>query len=396
MNGGTINKSGDYFAIVNGGWNGVGARTGVVNQVNGIINCQSECWVGDAGGAGNGSLGIYNLSGGSLTLGSWFGIGRDGSTGIFNMTGGTLSKAAGGDMVIGRGGSSGTFTMSAGTINKDPGNPIIVGQGQGVGEFDFSGGTLNSGAEFWLGVDNGTIATNNISGPAVFNLTNWMSIGRGGLGVMNFYGGAINKTGGGNFIVGDGGTGFFYQTNGTLNINSEFWIAQSGSGIGQVDLLGGAVTNNSWLAIGREGGQGTLNIAGGSMTKTGGGNISITHGGGASGTVNQTGGSFLVGNTGDTANTGGAFAVTCPVICAAADPCEVVPCEALCRNRLGNPRIPRARHRRKLDDTQYRSAASCRRRAPGGQGRWRWIRPRSWPPSCRGGSCPSAWLTPSP
>ena len=60
-----------------------------------------------------------------------------------------------------------------------------------------------------------------------------------------------------------------------------------------------AVTNNSWLAVGREGATGVLNINGGTMVKSGGGNISICHGNGASGTVNQNGGTFVCAS-GDT------------------------------------------------------------------------------------------------
>jgi autotransporter-associated beta strand protein len=305
MNGGTINKSGDYFAIVNGGgWNGIGGRTGIVNHVNGTINCQSECWVGDSGNPDHSSLGIYNLSGGTLSLGSWFGVGRDGSSGIFNMTGGTLNKAGGGDMVIGRGGSSGTFTMSAGTINKDPGNPIIVGQGSGVGEFDISGGTLTSGAEYWLGVDNGTLATNNISGTAQLNIHNWVTVGRNGTGVVNMSGGQFNADTQ-PFIVGiwGGSQGIWNQSAGSLNVNQEIWIGQGGgdpNSHGTLNLTSGTITNTSWLAVGREAGQGTLNISGGTMVKTGGGNISITHNTGATGNVTISGTGTFICASGET------------------------------------------------------------------------------------------------
>ena len=297
MNGGTINKSGDYFAIINGGWNGNATRTGVFNQNDGTINCQSECWVGDSGGAGNGSVGTYNLAAGTLTLGSWFGVGRDGSTGFFHMTGGTLNKAASGDMVIGRGGSHGTFTMSGGTINRDAGNPIIFGQGGGVGEFDMSGGTLNSGSELWEGVDNGSIATNNISGTAQINNHNWVTIGRNGLGVVNMSGGQFNSDGQ-PFIVGiwAGSQGIWNQSGGALNVNQDIWIGQGDANAhGTLNLTGGSITNTGWLAIGRESGQGILNISGGIMVKAGvGNNISIAHNGGASGQVNISGtGTFL-------------------------------------------------------------------------------------------------------
>ncbi len=299
INGGVINKSGDYFAVVNGGWNGVGARTGVVNQVSGTINSSSEMWIGDGGGAGNGSLGIYNLSGGTLNVGNWFGIGRDGSTGIFNMMGGTLNKGSGGDMVIGRGGSAGTFTISGGTINKDAGNPIIIGQGQGTGEFDQTGGTINNSAEYWVGVDNGTFATNNIGGSSSLNFSNWVSLGRGGNAVVNFTGGTIYKTAGGQFIVADGGTATFNQSGGFLTNDNELWIGQAGSGSGVFNLTNGTVTTGSWLAVGRESGQGVLNIYNGSMTKSGGGNMSIAHNDNAHGTINIYGGAFT-NNTSET------------------------------------------------------------------------------------------------
>ena len=288
MNGGTVNKTGDYFAIVDGNWNGSGARTGIVNQVNGTINCQSECWIGDKGPAHE-SLGVYNLSGGTLTVNSWFGIGRDGASGIFNMTGGTLNKGAGGDMVIGRGASSGTFTMSAGAITKASGNPVIVGQGGGVGEFDVSGGTFTNNAEYWLGVDNGTLGTNNLSGTAQMTVHNWVTVGRNGTGVVNMSGGQFNADGQ-PFIVGiwGGSQGYWNQSAGALNVNQEIWIGQGGGDAnshGTLNLSGGTITNTSWLAIGREAGQGTLNITGGTMVKTGGGNISITHNNGATGNV---------------------------------------------------------------------------------------------------------------
>ena len=293
INGGVINKSGDYFAVVNGGWNGTGARTGVVNQVSGTVNCLSELWVGDGGGAGNLSLGIYNLSGGTVSLNSWFGIGRDGSTGIFNMTNGILNKTSGGDMVIGRGGSHGTFHMTGGTVTKDSNGALIVGQGQGVGELDQSGGTITTTGEYWLGVDNGTIATNNISGTAEMDVHNWVTIGRGGLGVVNMSGGQFNSDVN-QFVVGifGGSQGIWNQSNGALTVNQEIWIGQGdNNAYGTINLSGGTITNTSWLAIGREGAHGTLNITGGTMVKTGGGNISIAHNGGASGDV-------IIGGTG--------------------------------------------------------------------------------------------------
>ena len=242
--------------------------TGVVVQNSSTFNADGEIWVGQT----TNGIGSYTLNSGTINLHNWLAIGRAGGSGTFTMTGGTFNKDGNGNFVIATG--AGDNARS------------------GYGTFNHSGGTINDSSEYWLAENTPAAGTNNISGTAVLNLNNWMSIGRGGLGVINFSGGTINKTGGGNFIVGDNGTGFFIQTGGALTINSELWIAQAGGGNGTYSLSAGTVTNNSWLAVGREGGKGTLNISGGSMTKQGGGNISITHGGGATGTINQTGGSF--------------------------------------------------------------------------------------------------------
>jgi autotransporter-associated beta strand protein len=275
-NGALLGVQGNPMALGDGG----GAPSaGIVNQTGGTLESSAELWLGqNTSGAG-----AYNLSGGVINLHNWLAIGRRGGNGTFTMSGGTFNKNGNGNFIIGTGGAG------------------------SLGLLQQSGGTINCQSEYWLAENGGTEATNNISGTAVINLSNWMSIGRGGHGVINFSGGTINKTGGGNFIVGDGGNGYFNQTGGTLTSANDLWIAQSGSGTGQYDLSAGSVTINSWIAVGREGGNGTLNISGGSMTKGGGGNISIAHGGGT-GTINQTGGAFTstTGETwiGEDSNTG--------------------------------------------------------------------------------------------
>ncbi|HZI32311.1 MAG TPA: autotransporter-associated beta strand repeat-containing protein, partial [Candidatus Binatia bacterium] len=156
------------------------------------------------------------------------------------------------------------------------------------------GGTINSSSEYWVGVDSITTnAINNISGTSSLNISNWVSLGRGGTANVNFSGGTFYKTGNGQFIVGDGGTCVFNQSGGaTLIDDNELWIGQAGSGSGTFNLTNGTASIGSWLAVGRESGQGVLNIYSGSMTKSGGGNISIAHNDNAHGTVNIYGGAF--------------------------------------------------------------------------------------------------------
>lgn len=271
INGGVINKSsGDVVCIADGGWAGAGARTGVVNQVGGTVTIAPEVQIGQWAE----STGIWNLHGGEVSSTGWFVIGRDGGNGTFNMDGGTFTHTSGGQpaFIVGSGAGNNSRTS--------------------VGVLNHSGGTINCTSEYWVGENTLSVGTNNISGSAVVNIGNWMSIGRGGLGEVNFLGGTINKTGNGNFIIGDGGTGLFTQSGGSMSINNELWIGQSGSGNGTFNLSAGTVTVGSWVAVGRAGAPGTLNISGGSLTKLGDNGNHLTVASGGAGTVNQTGGTI--------------------------------------------------------------------------------------------------------
>jgi autotransporter-associated beta strand protein len=260
-----LTMQGNPFAI------GRGPSAGVVVHNAGTLDCRNELWIGQ-GTSGNGS---YTFSGGSMLCSNWVAIGRANASGSMTMTGGTLTRA----------GSGSAFIVGTGAGNNGLNS---------TGFFDFNGGTISCFTEYWLAENTGSIGTNNIRGTAVLNLNNWMSIGRGGLGVINFSGGAINRAGAGAaFIVGDGGTGYFIHTGGTLTSANELWIGQGGGATGEYDLSGsGSVTVNNWVAVGRGGGTGTLNMSGGTLTKTGNGGNHFIIGAGGPGTLNQTGGTL--------------------------------------------------------------------------------------------------------
>jgi autotransporter-associated beta strand protein len=161
--------------------------------------------------------------------------------------------------------------------------------------------TLTNGGQLFVG--NFGVGIYNLSGGTI-DANNWIVTGRsGGNGTFNMTGGTINKNGGGSFVVssrnGGASVATFNQSGGTINTPSEYWIGQgdntAAGAFGTNYISGTAVLNvTNWLAVGREGGIGVLNISGGSIIKTGGGNLTITHGTGASGTVNQSGGSFTI------------------------------------------------------------------------------------------------------
>lgn len=183
------------------------------------------------------------------------------------------------------------------------------------GQVRLNGGTLTVGGETQIGQGAGVNSTITVAAGDAVVANSWFTIGRGGgTGTLEFTGGTITKQGNNNSMVGarDGGasTGIVNQTGGDLNVvTGEFWIGQNGNdnstpankATGTYNLSNGTVTLNNWLAIGREGGNGTLNISGGTFTKQGANHIEIggTGTNGSTGLINQIGGTFnaLTGET---------------------------------------------------------------------------------------------------
>jgi autotransporter-associated beta strand protein len=167
-----------------------------------------------------------------------------------------------------------------------------------------AGSRVSTDAELWVGQGPSSTGTYNMNGGSA-TFRNWVAIGRnGGNGTLNMTGGSILKTNNNNFMIGsrDGTTGTIgtlNQSGGTIICNNEYWIGEAqnnaGAAFGTNNVSGTAtVIVNNWIAIGREGAIGVLNLSGGSFTKTGtsGNNIEIGNGTGSSGTINQTGGAF--------------------------------------------------------------------------------------------------------
>ena len=284
-------------------------------------------------GRGTGNTGQLDLTAGNITTGGWTFIGRNtGSTGTFNI------NNPGGSYSTGR---------------------LVVGE-DGTGNLNFGGGTINSNAEVWIGqggTGNGTMTMT----AGTLNSSNWTVVGRAGSqGLLNMSGGTINKTGGGQYINGDNGVATVNQSNGSvINSNNEFWVGQAGGATGSVYTLsgpsvgagatqinstgtfivgreggsnitmnqtGGAVTIangelqvgqngssngtynlssgnltvNNWAAIGRDSGTGRLNVSGGTVTKNGGGHLTIgTLGTNSNGRVDVTNNGTILMNSGN-------------------------------------------------------------------------------------------------
>lgn len=200
----------------------------------------------------------------------------------------------------------------------DTGATITVDSDQALN--DFRAGTIANGSGTYLQT------------AGVVNSTGWVRLGlaAGATGTYNISGGTLNNTG--RIDVGGGGTGtgFFNLTNGaivnavnvrigggdspdtsvgtgtmnisgatsSLNATGEIWVGQSTGSTGSLNISSGTVASHNWVAVGRAGANGTINLTGGTFTHDTANNatglFSLASGGGAAGvgTMNQTGGTF--------------------------------------------------------------------------------------------------------
>ena len=271
-------------------------------------------------GQGNNTSGAYLQTGstnftGYPNNGNWLRMGiGSGGYGSYILSNGTVNVA--GRTQLGENGT-GYLEVDGGVYNTGyNGNPgIVAGQGDfgpGTGMLVLNGGTINNvNNETWFGEAGGGGADTGyfLMTGGTLNANNWFVFGRNdgaaGYGVMT--GGTINFTGGGQFLVGGGGRGSLIQSGGTINVFNQYLVPQSGNtstDLGTNILSGTAVLNvHDWLAVGRNGGYGELDISGGaSITRDNadgdsGGNFDV--GASGRGILNQNGG-FITNNAGRT------------------------------------------------------------------------------------------------
>jgi fibronectin-binding autotransporter adhesin len=342
LSGGTIN-TGDIRVGVGG--------SGTFVQTGGVANLRYWLRVGEA----QGSTGNYSFSGGTINVSQMARVGECGS-GTLSMSGNALMNVAQ-DFTMGlpidnnTQPGSGVFSIANNAVLTVAGTGFFAGSGGGtaavtvgdnayihvigngrfaIGDTDNDTGFNNGGpgnlttagtvtqtggtitldnGEFWVGQDTNGSGVYNMSGGALNVNNNWFIIGRASsMGSATLSGsGVITKSGAGNSIIGDNGTSTLLQTGGTLDLNTgELWVGQNGSGNGLYTMQGGVLDVNSWLAVGRSGATGVVNMTGGTINKAGLNNIIVGSLGG-NGTWNMDGG--LVNNNsnlilGEGSNTG--------------------------------------------------------------------------------------------
>lgn len=229
--------------------------------------------------------------------------------GTLNMTGGTVEMHGAGPFYIGTGGSTGHATLSGDAtiemVNTVGGGTAEFAVANAVGSFgDMTmqdNATLTTVGEFWVGNEGGN-GTLDLEGNASVTADSWVSIGRdGGTGELTLKDNASltsNVTGGEALVIGDWGGGngtVTVQGDATIHSNNQLWVGQKG-GTGTLNIEGGTVTADSWIAIGRENGIGFLNVSGGTLQLTGakGGNFTTAAvGASPSAVIDHSGGNII-------------------------------------------------------------------------------------------------------
>jgi autotransporter-associated beta strand protein len=242
--------------------------TGLYNLTGtGSMSVGGRLYVGGSDGPG-GNNGVVNVNTtGTLAIGSLLQVGtRADSIGVFNLSAGTVTTN--GWTEFGNFGGNGTLNLSGGSLTQSGGNPMIFGTNGATGAANITGGSLAASNGLWVG--NGA----NSSGSFVL------------------WNGSVTKTGADHFVVGrEGGTGVAAINGGSLAVNNEIWVGQNTGSTGTLTLAAGTITNNSWVAIGRTSGQGTVNMTGGTWNKTGESNFIVgASGDGITSTMTMSGG----------------------------------------------------------------------------------------------------------
>jgi hypothetical protein len=225
-----------------------------------------------SGGGGNHALvnngGTAEISADILDIQDIFVGAGVGNTGTLNQTAGNTFQGTGSWMFIGQDGGTGTYNLSGGSQNKER---LYVGRNNsGFGTLNLSGTGLVDTAEVNLGVDGnpGLYAVGNA------NISNDGRIQTSGL--FQVSNGAVDVT-----------------DNGSIDAAGEFWVGQGEGRTATLTMDSGVAESDSWIAIGRESGTGTVTLSGSAvLRKVGNAEHFITLGGlgaGGGGTINLSG-----------------------------------------------------------------------------------------------------------
>ena len=276
--GGRIDHQAGIAGTANGSWMFVG-----MDSTPSFYNLADTSTTGlGITGYGQGS-GTVNATG-NLNLAAWGGN-RNGTmnintTGALNVTG---TLRIGND-----GGSVGVMNLESGSVILSHtgwgADETHIGHGGGIATLNIAGGSFSASRNFRLGNDRGT-------------------------GTVNITGGSLTVAGTDDVFIGrDKGTAIVNQSGGVVEFNHNTFIAngnnQSDPTSGTYNLSAGVLNVKREFVIGREGvsATGTLNMTGGTITKTGDEKMIVGHNNGvgivvhSGGTINVNQNELYIGN----------------------------------------------------------------------------------------------------
>jgi autotransporter-associated beta strand protein len=276
---------------------------GTVVMSAGSLVSGNELWLS----AGSNAPGVFNLSGGTVTVSNWTAVGRGGNGGILNISGGSWNNVNANNITIASfGGNVGQVTVSGGQLYSQ--NAIWVGE-SGTGQLIVSGGNVSGNANanenagsVVAGRNGGAVGAIQVNSGALSAAEQiGLGNGAGSYAALTQNGGAISA--GSYVVVGFGGDKAVCNLNGgTLTINSEVMTIGAGSGTstGVVTVAGGVLSAASSTGPQQGGGGmfvgeygfGALNNYGGTITLN---NVGLVLGrnAGATGIANLNGGTVV-------------------------------------------------------------------------------------------------------
>ena len=248
--------------------------TGTVTQTGGTWNMNQYLFMG----VGAGGLGVYNISGGTLSNVTSMRIGYTGGRGELNISGSALVKSSSAFYIPQSANCTGVVTQTGGVVDGNSQDFYLAEGAPSYGRYDISGGTVSNFNIFYAGRSGqGTL---NLSGTGLVRGTVTIGNSSGSTGTVNQTGGTLDVSGK-TLTIGVSGVGRFVQSNGVCRAATLTMGANLGSvelwGTNRVFEVGSTLTVNTGCTITNhvQGYSGGLDITNSAATPTMNGKIHV-------------------------------------------------------------------------------------------------------------------------
>jgi fibronectin-binding autotransporter adhesin len=317
--------------------------SGFVSLSSGTLAAQRQLFIGNSNGSTNGAYGAMTMTGGTLNVGSYFGIGFNTNTsGVFNQTGGVVTQSqtgGAGSTILGSGaGAFGVANLGGGTFNASAGGIYVAENGAGTGILNVSGSAAVTAGNVGLRFGNNAAAStgilNLLGGTVTTNIVVKGNSGAGSSATFNFNGGTLKASGANTSFFAGLDNAYVYGGGGTIHNNgyaitiAQSLLAPGGSGASATGLSitgGSGYVDTPVVKVSGGGGTGATAVAtvsGGfvtgititnpgtgytgvpTFTLVGGGGSGASVASGSAGVVANTSGGLTFTGTGTTTLTG--------------------------------------------------------------------------------------------